>query len=227
MTQIFTFYLIMTRLQLFEKRIFDVSMAIIGLIITAIPLCIIAVLVVVKSPASPFFKQLRIGRHGRLFQCIKFRTMYPESEKYGTVTMAEDKRITPIGRFLRKYKLDEIPQLWNVLTGNMSFVGPRPDMPGYADRLQGDDRRILELYPGITGPATLKFRNEEILLAQVPDPQRYNDEIIFPEKVRLNLEYIDHWSFWRDIGYIIMTIVPGFSCMVGLDKKLGLVEDKS
>jgi len=95
-------------------------------------------------------------------------------------------KITPIDRFLRKYKLDEIPQLWNVLIGNMSFVGPRPDVPGYADRLQGDDRRILELYPGITGPATLKFRDEENLLAQVPDPQRYNDEVIFPEKVRLN-----------------------------------------
>ena len=139
-----------------------------------------------------------------------------ESEKHGTVTTAGDSRITPIGRFLRKYKLDEIPQLWNVFIGNMSFVGPRPDVTGYADRLQGDDCKILELYPGITGPATLKFRNEESLLAQVPDPQRYNDEIIFPEKVRLNLEYMDHWSFWKDIGYIIMTIMPGSARKVGL-----------
>ena len=153
--------------------------------------------------------------------------MFPESEKHGSVTTAGDSRITPIGILLRKYKLDEIPQLWNVLIGNMSFVGPRPDVPGYADRLQGDDRRILALYPGITGPATLKFRDEENLLAVISDPQRYNDEVIFPEKVRLNIEYVDHWSFWKDMGYIIMTIMPGFTRTVGLDRKLGLTEDRS
>ena len=197
-------------------------MATVGLMAAVLPLCLISILIKTNSPGPIFFKQHRVGRHGHLFRCIKFRTMHPESEKQGTVTAAGDNRITPIGRFLRKFKLDEIPQLWNVLTGNMSFVGPRPDVPGYADRLQGDNRRILELYPGITGPATLKFRDEETLLAQVPDPQRYNDEIIFPEKVRMNLEYLNHWSFGKDIGYILMTVMPGLARKAGLDKKLGL-----
>lgn len=212
----------MKYVQLLEKRIFDISMAMIGLIVTMIPLCIIAMLILSNSSRPIFFLQLRVGRHGRLFRCIKFRTMYPESEKLGTVTAAGDGRITPIGSLLRKYKLDEMPQLWNVLIGNMSFVGPRPDVPGYVDRLQGYDRRILELYPGITGPATLRFRNEEYMLSQIPDPQRYNDEIIFPEKVRLNLEYLDNWSFWKDIGYIFITILPGFARTVGINRKLGL-----
>ena len=217
----------MNHIQLVEKRIFDVAMAVIGFIAAVIPFCLIAILIRTNSPGPLFFKQLRVGRHGRLFRCIKFRTMFPESEKHGSVTTAGDSRITPIGILLRKYKLDEIPQLWNVLIGNMSFVGPRPDVPGYADRLQGDDRRILALYPGITGPATLKFRDEENLLAVISDPQRYNDEVIFPEKVRLNIEYVDHWSFWKDMGYIIMTIMPGFTRTVGLDRKLGLTEDRS
>lgn len=197
-------------------------MAVAGLIVALLPLSIIALLIKKTSPGPLFFKQLRVGRHGRLFCCVKFRTMFPESERHGSVTIAGDRRITPIGRFLRKYKLDEIPQLWNVLIGNMSFVGPRPDVPGYADRLQGGDRRILELYPGITGPATLKFRDEEAILAQAADPQRYNDEIIFPEKVRLNLEYMNHWSLWKDMGYILLTVMPGLARKAGLRRKLGL-----
>jgi len=215
----------MKRIQRLEKRLFDVVFAIVGLIVTFVPSCIIALLIILDTSGPPLFKQFRVGRHGNLFQCIKFRTMYSESEKRGTVTSASDNRITPIGRFLRKYKLDEIPQLWNVLVGNMSIVGPRPDVPGYVDLLKGNDRRMLELYPGITGPATLRFRFEEELLAQVNNPQRYNDEVIFPEKVRLNLEYLEHWSFWKDIAYIIATVLPGFTKLIGLDRKLGLVSE--
>lgn len=123
------------------------------------------------------------------------------------VTVQGDPRITPVGEFLRRWKLDEIPQLWNVLLGEMSFVGPRPDVQGYADKLKGDDRKILELRPGITGPATLKYRNEEEILAQQKDPDRYNDEVIFPDKVNINKQYLKEISFVKDIKYIIQTII--------------------
>ncbi len=205
-----------------EKRTFDILLAVVGLIIASVPAIIISILIKIDSPGPIFFLQMRVGRYGHLFQCVKFRTMLAQSEKHGTVTKAGDSRITRLGRFLRKYKLDEIPQFWNILIGNMSFVGPRPDVPGYTDKLQGEDRRILKLLPGITGPATLKFISEETLLAQTADPQRYNDEIIFPEKVRLNLKYMDSWSFEKDIGYILLTIIPGLTKKTGLDKRLGL-----
>ena len=123
-----------------------------------------------------------------------------------TVTTKNDIRITKWGHFFRRTKLDELPSLWNVLKGDMSLVGPRPDVPGYADKLTGDNRRILQLRPGITGPATLKYANEEQLLANVDDPVKYNDEVIFPDKVRINLEYLDNWSLWLDIKIIIRTI---------------------
>ena len=164
----------------------------------------------------------RLGWHGRLFNVTKFRTMQVGSDRFGSVTVASDKRITPIGKILRRTKLDEFPQLWNVLLGHMSFVGPRPDVPGYADQLQGEDRRVLELRPGITGPATLLFRNEEELLALAEDPTRFNDEVVFPEKVRLNLAYLDTWSFWKDIGYILATVAPPLTRLTGLDRHLGL-----
>ena len=123
-----------------------------------------------------------------------------------SITVAGENRITPVGRFLRKYKLDELPELWNVLIGEMSLVGPRPDVPGYADNLMGDDRRILNFRPGITGAATLKYAKEEELLALQPDPVTYNDEVIFPDKVRINLNYIDKWSFGLDIRIIFVTV---------------------
>jgi lipopolysaccharide/colanic/teichoic acid biosynthesis glycosyltransferase len=147
-------------------------------------------------------------------------TVGPEGE--GTITTAMDRRITPMGRVLRRYKLDEYPQLWNVFVGKMSLVGPRPDVPGYADCLKGDDRQVLELRPGITGPASLLFRDEEIILANARDPQRFNDEVIYPAKVRINLTYAAQWSFWRDIGYIIATVAPVLSGRLGLDRRLGL-----
>jgi lipopolysaccharide/colanic/teichoic acid biosynthesis glycosyltransferase len=132
--------------------------------------------------------------------------MYTGSDRFGSVTTGVDKRVTPIGRILRKYKLDELPQLWNVFTGTMSFVGPRPDVSGYADKLTGEDRIILSVRPGITGPASLRFRNEEELLAKVDNPQQYNDEVIWPRKVTINREYVEHYSFIKDILYIFATV---------------------
>src|SRR5271157_123665 len=145
--------------------------------------------------------------------------MFVGSEAGGFVTAEFDDRITAAGRFLRQYKLDELPQLWNVLFGAMSFVGPRPDVQGYADKLEGDSRRILTLRPGITGPASLYFRDEERELAQSKDPKQYNDTVLWPKKVELNLDYLEHWSFWKDIGYILVTLVPEFDSMFKLGKR--------
>ena len=152
--------------------------------------------------------------------------MYTDSEKEGFVTTKYDSRITPIGKFLRRFKLDELPQLWNVFIGKMSFVGPRPDVEGYADKLEGDAKLILELRPGITGPATIYFRNEEELLANVENPQEYNDTVIWPEKVKLNLEYLDNWSFWKDVGYILVTLFPILDGIFGLMRRYKELEMK-
>lgn len=158
-------------------------------------------------PGGPvLFTQKRVGKDGKLFTMYKFRSM-TVGHGGSSVSVAGESRITPLGAKLRKYKLDELPELWNVLIGDMSFVGPRPDVPGYADRLQGEDRKILQLKPGITGSASLKYRNEEELLAKQDDPVRYNDEVIFPDKVRINLDYLEHWSFWLDMKIIIYTII--------------------
>ncbi|HPS62138.1 MAG TPA: sugar transferase, partial [Bacteroidales bacterium] len=146
------------------------------------------------------------GRNGRLFTIIKFRTMRVNVDN-NTVTAADDHRITSLGAMLRKWKIDELPELINVLTGDMSFVGPRPDVPGYADRLEGEDRRILELRPGITGPASLKYLNEEEILAGVDDPAEYNDRVIWPDKVRINLRYRERQSFTGDIKIMIHTVL--------------------
>lgn len=169
---------------------------------------ILALLIRVRMPGAPvLFRQKRVGRHGSLFTLVKFRTMTPVHSG-SSVSVAGESRITPLGATLRKYKLDELPKLWNVLRGDMSFVGPRPDVPGYADKLSGADRAILELKPGITGPATLKYRNEEELLASQPDPCRYNDEVIFPDKVKINLSYLSNRSFMGDIRIIMRTLIP-------------------
>lgn len=158
-------------------------------------------------PRGPvIFKQKRVGRNGRLFTVYKFRSMI-NGGNWSSVSVAGESRITPLGAKLRRYKLDELPELWNVLIGDMSFVGPRPDVPGYADNLKGNDRKILLLRPGITGPASLKYRNEEDLLAQQADPQKYNDEVIFPDKVRINVYYLEHYSFIKDIEMIVCTII--------------------
>lgn len=198
----------MTPRQRALKRSLDLAVSLAGLLVLLIPFAVLAALVRLSSPGPAFFVQARVGRHGRPFRCVKFRTMRVGTDAGGPVTTAGDARVTPIGRFLRRYKLDEWPQLWDVLLGHMSLVGPRPDVPGYADRLQGDARRLLELRPGITGPATLHFRDEEELLATVPNPQEYNDTVIWPKKVELNLDYLDTWTVWTDIRYILRTVLP-------------------
>lgn len=153
-----------------------------------------------------FFKQERIGQYGKPFKIYKIRTMRIQNHNNNFVTTADDDRILPFGKFLRKTKLDEIVELVNVLKGDMSLVGPRPDVAGYADKLIGENRKILELRPGITGPASLKYINEEELLAKVDDPKKYNDEIIYPDKVKINLEYYYNRTFWGDIKIIFKTI---------------------
>lgn len=189
------------------KFLFDRIMALVGLFFLWPVLLIVAILIRVKMPGGPvFFTQKRVGRNGALFTMYKFRSM-TVSHSGSSVSVAGESRITPLGAVLRKYKLDELPELWNVLKGDMSFVGPRPDVPGYADALVGKDRDILKLRPGITGPASLKYRNEEELLSTVDDPIAYNNEIIFPDKVRINLYYLNNYSFWMDIKMIICTVL--------------------
>ena len=163
---------------------------------------------IVMPKGGFFFMQERIGQYGKPFMIYKIRSMREDSHKQKDifVTTANDERITPFGRWLRNTKIDEIVELINVIKGEMSFVGPRPDVAGYADKLQGSARKILELRPGITGPASLKYINEEELLAKVDDPQKYNDEIIYPDKVKINLEYYHNRTFWGDIRIILKTI---------------------
>ena len=188
------------------KWLFDRIISLLGLLSLSWLYLAIAIMIKVKTGGPVFYAQVRVGRHGRLFHCHKFCTMEGEQEE-SPIAALEQNRITPIGRALRHLHLDELPQLWDVFIGKMSFVGPRPDVPGYADKLEGEDRAILKLRPGITGPASLKYRNEEELLSQVDDPQRYNDEVIYPDKVRLNLYYLQHYSFWMDMKMIFATML--------------------
>ena len=203
------------------KWIFDRLMSFIGLVILWPVLLVVAIMVKVKMPGGPaFFVQKRVGKGGRLFNCHKFRTMTVKHNG-STVSVAGDSRITPLGAKLRHYKLDELPGLWDVLIGNMSFVGPRPDVPGYADQLKGDDRDVLKLRPGITGPATLKYRLEDEMIADYVakkqaegdnrDAQEiaveYNDTVIYPDKVRLNYYYYHHYSFMKDIQMMCCTVL--------------------
>jgi lipopolysaccharide/colanic/teichoic acid biosynthesis glycosyltransferase len=203
------------------KWLFDRIVAFLGLAVLWPVLVIVAILVKVKMPGGPaFFVQKRVGLNGKLFNCHKFRTMTVKHSG-STVSVAGDSRITPFGAKLRHYKLDELPGLWDVLIGNMSFVGPRPDVPGYADKLIGDDRDVLKLRPGITGPATLKYRLEDEMISDyVAKKQKegdtrsmqeiaveYNDNVIYPDKVRLNCYYYRHYSFIKDIQMIFCTVL--------------------
>lgn len=189
------------------KYIFDRVAALIGLLCIWWLLIIVAIIIKIKMPGGPaIFKQTRIGRHGKPFTMYKFRTM-TVNHSGSSVSVAGESRINPLGAVLRKYKIDELPELWNVLKADMSFVGPRPDVPGYADALTGDDREVLLLRPGITGPASLKYRNEEEILAAVDNPQIYNDTIIFPDKVRINRYYLHNYSFVLDIKMILCTVL--------------------
>lgn len=208
------------------KWIFDRVVSLLGLLVLWPLLLVVAVLVKVKMPGGPaFFVQKRVGKEGKLFDCHKFRTMTVKHNG-STVSVAGDSRITPLGAKLRHWKLDELPGLWDVLIGKMSFVGPRPDVPGYADKLTGDDRDVLKLRPGITGPATLKYRLEDEYLANarklisklnvdldlnsMSDQEAavwYNDNVIYPDKVRLNCYYYRHYSFVKDIQMILCTVL--------------------
>lgn len=192
---------------MFVKDVFDRLAALVGLFVLWPVFLVVALLIRIKMPGGPvIFKQKRVGKDGRLFTMCKFRSM-TVGHGGSSVSVAGESRITPLGAVLRKYKIDELPELWNVVTGKMSLVGPRPDVPGYADCLKGESREVLKLKPGITGPASLKYRNEEELLATVDDPKRYNDEVIFPDKVRINLNYLRNWSFWLDVKIIIYTVI--------------------
>ena len=199
------------------KFIFDRLMALIGLLCLWPVLLVVAILIRIKMPGGPvIFTQKRVGKDGKLFTCHKFRTMTVRHSG-STVSVAGDSRITPLGAKLRHYKLDELPGLWDVLVGNMSFVGPRPDVPGYADQLKGDDREVLQLRPGITGPATLKYRLEDEMISEYVAKKQaegdnrsmqeiaeeYNDKVIYPDKVRINRYYLHHYSFPKDIQMIL------------------------
>lgn len=223
------------------KWIFDRAVALLGLLFLWPVLVVVAILVKVKMPGGPvFFVQERVGKDGRIFKCHKFRTMRvrlgasPSTgsgtssgagngarDGWSSVSVAGDSRITPLGAVLRHYKLDELPELWDVLIGNMSFVGPRPDVPGYADKLVGADRDVLKLRPGITGPATLKYRLEDEMISEYVASRQaagdtrpmqeiateYNDSVIYPDKVRLNCYYYRHYSFLKDIEMIFATVL--------------------
>lgn len=189
------------------KRFFDFLASFLGILLIWPILLAITILIRVKMPGAPaIFRQQRVGQYGKLFTMYKFRTMKPDHHG-SSVSVAGENRITPLGAILRRYKLDELPELWNILCGDMSFVGPRPDVPGYADLLQGDDREILLLRPGITGPASLKYRHEEELLAEQSDPVVYNNTIIWPDKVRINRYYLHHQSWRTDLQIILATIL--------------------
>ena len=188
------------------KRLFDFCSSLIGFILLLPVLILISIAIKISSSGPVLFCQKRVGKDGKLFTLIKFRSMTVQQESNSTATVLGDVRITKIGVFLRKYKLDELPELWNVIKGEMSLVGPRPDVPGYADKLVGKDRNVLKLRPGVTGTASLKYANEEEILATKDNPQKYNDEVIFPDKVKLNLDYYENQSLWLDIKIIFATI---------------------
>lgn len=203
------------------KFLFDRVVSFIGLLLLWPLLIVMAILIKIKMPGGPaFFTQKRVGKNGKLFTCHKFRSMTVKHSG-STVSVAGDSRITPLGATLRHYKIDELPGLWDVMIGNMSFVGPRPDVPGYADRLEGDNRIVLKLRPGITGPATLKYRLEDEMISEyVAQKQKegdirtaqeiaeeFNDRVIYPDKVRINKYYYEHYSFIKDIQMIFCTVL--------------------
>ena len=188
------------------KRIFDLLLAFLCIIFLMPIFLIICLLVKLDSKGSIFFLQNRVGLDKKIFKIIKFRTMYINQSSISTITLKDDTRITKIGKYLRNYKLDELPELFNVLIGDMSFVGPRPDVAGYADKLVGVNRNILKLKPGITSWASLKYVNEELLLTQVKDPISYNNSVIYPDKVKMNLNYYNNHNIWIDIKVIFATI---------------------
>jgi lipopolysaccharide/colanic/teichoic acid biosynthesis glycosyltransferase len=188
------------------KRAFDILSSLIGLVVLFPIICITWAIAATETRSNGFFIQKRIGRNGRVIKVCKIKTMFSGDGKRSPIASSNLGSITRSGKIFRKYKLDELPQLFNVLIGDMSLVGPRPDVPGYADRLEGEDRIVLLLRPGITGPASIKYKDEESLLATVDDPVSYNDKVIWPDKVRINKEYFANYSFLLDVRYIFQTI---------------------
>jgi len=192
--------------QSFKKRSFDFAVALIGLVAIWWLIILAFLAASFDTRSNGFFVQKRIGKNGKMFNVVKIKSMRPLEGVDTTVTRTGDPRVTPLGAFFRKTKIDELPQLWNVLLGQMSLVGPRPDVPGFADKLEGEERAVLSLRPGITGPATLKYRNEEEILAVQKDPESYNRDFIFPDKVKINVDYIREWSFKQDFKFILLTV---------------------
>ena len=188
------------------KRVFDILATSFGLFFLSPIFILLSIVIKLTSKGTVFFIQERVGKDGVLFNMIKFRSMKMIQQSKSTISVKGDMRVTKVGSFLRRYKLDELPELWNVLKGEMSLVGPRPDVPGYADFLRGEDRNILKLKPGITGPASLKYANEEEILARQENPKEYNNKIIYPDKVRINLDYYYQSNLWIDIKIIFATI---------------------
>jgi len=190
------------------KRALDVGFSLVGLLVCSVPILICWVLAAMETGRNGFFLQERVGRFGKEFKIVKIRTMKSSQERLTSVTTLYDARITPIGRVFRKFKLDELPQLLNVLLGQMSFVGPRPDVPGFADQLEGDDRIVLSVRPGITSPAAIACRDEEKLLSFQENPEEFNRKILFPWKTRLNRDYVENFSLGKDFVYLAATLIP-------------------
>lgn len=196
----------LTKNQRLQKRAFDIFFSIPAIIILFFPILILVFLASFSTGKFGLFKQTRIGQFGNKFGMLKIRTMKNGLDNKEFVTIKGDPRITKFGNFLRSFKLDELPQIFNVIGGQMSLVGPRPDVSGFADVLVGYDRIILSVKPGITGPASIHYRYEEELLMEKIDPIKYNNEIIWPNKVRINIQYLENWSLWNDVRYILKTI---------------------
>jgi lipopolysaccharide/colanic/teichoic acid biosynthesis glycosyltransferase len=188
------------------KRALDIVLSFIGLVLFGWLIVLAIVVASIDTKEFGLFMQNRVGKRGVTFRLLKIRTMRPQQGIETNVTTRLDRRITFVGSILRRLKIDELPQLWNVLIGDMSFVGPRPDVEGFVDPLQGDERLLLSVRPGITGPASLKYRDEEMLLAHVADPEKHNREVLWPDKVRINCEYVKSYSLWNDMRYIWRTV---------------------
>lgn len=191
-----------TKSQIKLKRGFDVLLALVLIPIIIFPLLVFLIIAAIETKQSGLFKQNRVGQHGKIFKIFKIRTLKKGKHKLGQL----DTYAASFGKFLRRYKLDELPQLFNVLFGDMSFVGPRPDVKGFADELKGEDRIILKVKPGVTGPATIKYKDEEAILALQDDPENYNRTIIWVDKVEINKKYVKNWSFYLDLKYILQSI---------------------
>ncbi len=190
-----------------KKRVFDILLSFIGIVLVWWLVLLAWIVASFETKSNGLFMQKRVGKDAKLFNVLKIKTMNRVKGIDTTVTSSNDVRITKSGAFFRKTKIDELPQLFNVLFGTMSFVGPRPDVPGFADVLEGDDRIVLSIAPGITGPASLKYKDEEEILSKQEDAERYNREVIWTDKVEVNKEYIENWSLQKDIKYIIKTVI--------------------